>query len=87
MAMDSEIALIGFASNGTKNPDALVVVNIGKAKKVNLRVKGTSAKTFAAFRTTVAPKENYASLGSFAVRTGAIAYEAPGGSVTTFFAE
>jgi len=30
MAMDSEIALIGFACNGTDNVDAVVVVNIRK---------------------------------------------------------
>lgn len=87
MAMDSEIALIGFASNGTKNPNAFVVVNIGKTQTVCVSIKGSSAKSFAAFRTTEDEKDRYADLGSIAVENGVIVYKTPGGSVTTFFAE
>jgi O-glycosyl hydrolase len=85
-AMDSEIALIGFASNGTKNPDAFVLVNLGKNKKAHVSVRGTSAKTFAAFRTTEDEKDKFASVGHFQLNDGAVIYDAPGGSVTTFFA-
>jgi hypothetical protein len=46
-----------------------------------------SAKSFAAFRTGEAGKDKYASLGSFPIQTGEIVYQAPGGSVTTFFAQ
>ena len=63
MAMDSEIALIGFAANGTKNPDAFVLVNLGKTKQVQVTVTGSSAKSFAAFRTTEDEQERYAAIG------------------------
>jgi len=85
-AHDSEIAIIGFASNQTDNPDAFVVVNIGKARKVNVHVKGTAADVFRAFRTTEDEKDLYRELGEYAVEDGAIVYDAPTGSVTTFFA-
>lgn len=86
MAMDSEIAVIGFAANGTKNPDAFVLVNLGKTKQVNVSVKGSSATSFAAFRTTEDEQERYAAIGDFPLQDGAVLYDAPGGSVTTFFA-
>jgi len=86
MAMDSEIAVLGFASNGTKNPDAFVVVNIGKDKKVNVRVHGCNAKSFTAFRTTEDGKDRYTGVGEFTVSEGAVFYECLAGSVTTFFA-
>lgn len=85
-ALDSEIALLAFARNETTNPDAFVLVNLGKSKKVNVRVKGGSAKFFTAFRTTEDGKDKYANLGNYTVQDGAVLYEAPGGSVTTFFA-
>lgn len=85
-AMDSEIALLAFAHNGTTNPDAFVLVNLGKSKKVNVRVKGSNAKLFTAFRTTEDGNDQYTGLGNFTVTDGAMLYEAPGGSVTTFFA-
>jgi hypothetical protein len=87
MAMDSEIAVIGFAANGTKNPDAFVLVNLGKTKQVQVTVKGSSAKLFAAFRTTEDEQDRYAAIGDFPLQDGAVLYEAPGGSVTTFFAK
>lgn len=88
MAMDSDIAVLGFASGGTKNADAFVVVNISKDnKKVNVRVKGSDAKSFDAFRTTEDGKDKYAGIGEFAVNEGALAFDAPAGSVTTFFAK
>jgi hypothetical protein len=84
-AMDSELALIAFARHGTPHPDAFVLVNLGKDKKVAVRVHGTTARSFTAFRTTEEPKDRYASLGRFPVEAGVLVYEAPGGSVTTFF--
>lgn len=94
-AMSSQIAIIGFASNKTKNKDAVVVVNIANDDiKIALQVKGTSAKKFKAFRTTENVNryknisiEDYYSIGEFEVKNGIIEYTAPAGSVTTFFAE
>jgi len=84
--MDSEIAVVAFARNGTRNPDAFVVVNIGKKKTINLHIKGVSAKTFTAFRTSEDQQDKFAPLGTLSVSDGTLLYEAPSGSVTTFFA-
>lgn len=94
-AMDSEIAMIAFASNGTDTPDAFLVTNIKrKSQRVAMVIKGTNAKTFKAYRTTKSPDseideivEKYTPLGEFRVNDGMIVYDAPAGSVTTFFSE
>ncbi len=86
MAMDSEIAVIGFARNGSQHPDAFVLVNLAKNKKVAIRVKGSTGRAFTAFRTSGDQKEQYARLGQFSVTGGVLVYDSPGGSVTTFFA-
>jgi len=94
-AMDSEIAIIAFASNGTENPDAFIVTNISKyPQKIALTIKGTGSRSFEAYRTTKSPgtedpdmiNEKYKSLGVFEVTDGVIVIDAPAGSVTTFFA-
>jgi len=86
-AMDSEIAVMAFASNGTRHPDALVLVNLGKTRKVNVRVKGSAASAFSAFRTTEDQKELFARAGTLVLTDGALVCELPGGSVTTLFGE
>jgi hypothetical protein len=93
-AMDSEVVLMGFSANGTKHPDAFVVVNISPApRKVVVAVKGTGRRSFQAFRTTEKADrytntayEQYKSIGAYAVdKEGNLLYESPPGSVTTFF--
>jgi hypothetical protein len=86
LSNDSEVSLIAFASNGTTHPDALIVINIAQdTRDLSIQVQGTAATTFQAYRTS--PGEDYVSLGD---RTrdssGIIAYQAPPGSVTTFYA-
>jgi hypothetical protein len=94
-AMDSETAVIAFASNGTPHPEAFIVANISRWKrKIAVTVKGTERDRFVAYRTTKSPDaadidqidEAYAPLGEFQVDGGLIVFEAPAGSVTTFFA-
>ena len=93
-AMDSETAVIAFSSNGTGNPDAFVVTNINDTpQKIAVTVKGTAARSFEAFRTTKSPgsgldeiDEKYAPLGACPVERGMVIFDAPAGSVTTFFA-
>jgi O-glycosyl hydrolase len=93
-AMDSETAVIAFASNGTGNPDAFIVTNINKKfQRIAIRVKGTKAKSFEAFRTSKSPDsgldeidEKYVPLGEYSVKNGTVIFDAPAGSVTTFFA-
>lgn len=94
-AMDSEIAIIGFASNGTDNPNAVIVVNISPYnREIALHIDGDDSKIFNAYRTIEQGNryknlsdERYANLGNFEVKDSVINYLAPGGSVTTFYAE
>ncbi len=92
MAMDSEIALIGFARNGTQSPDAVVVVNIGKKNKlVGIKIKGCESETFEAFRTTDGSDEEYEkyrNIGTAELTAeGLLIFEAPARSATTFYAQ
>jgi hypothetical protein len=72
-AMDSETAVIAFASNSTLNPDAFIVTNINTSdQKIAVTVLGTQATSFEAYSTTKAPgsgldetQENYKALGTF----------------------
>ena len=94
-AMDSETAIIAFASNGTENPDAFIVTNIHKSQqKIAVRVQGTAANSFEGYRTTKKPgsglddiQEKYVYLGIFEIREGMLVFEVPAGSVTTFYAK
>jgi len=89
ISMDSEIPVIAFSSNGTKNANAFVVVNTNTQKKkpVVIQISGTKANQFKAFRTTEDEKEKYTEIGVFKSENGELFYEAPAGSVTTFFGE
>lgn len=92
-AMNSEIALIAFTSNGTGNPDAFVVLNISNSdRKIAIAVEGTQSTSFEAYRTTKSPgsdlddiQEAYRSLGTFQLSEGKLVIDAPAGSVTTFY--
>jgi hypothetical protein len=94
-AMDSELSIIAFTSNGTEHPDAFIVTNINKNdQKVKVRIRGSKARIYEAYRTTKSPgseldqiHEKYVPLGEYTVEDGAIILEAPAGSVTTFFAK
>jgi len=86
-AMDSEVAVIAFAANGTTNPDSIVVINIGKEKLLHIRVQGTTSEAFRGYRTTDDQKDRYREVGRFAMKNGSFVYMAPEGSVTTFFGE
>jgi len=87
-SMDSEIPVIGFASNGTKNRNAFVIVNTStnKEKPTVINITGTTGSKFRAFRTNGA-EETYTEIGLFEVMNGKIVYSAPVNSVTTFFEE
>jgi O-glycosyl hydrolase len=84
-APDPAIRIFAFASNGTRHPDAIVVVNTSQdRRRLKVRIAGTQAARFTAFRTS--DHEAYAPAGEHAVSNGVLDYEAPDGSVTTFFA-
>jgi O-glycosyl hydrolase len=84
LSNDSEVGLIGFASNNTINPDAFVVINISdESKDMDIQVSGSASESFSAYRTS--EDEKYISLGDFAVSDGMIKYDSPKKSVTTFY--
>jgi hypothetical protein len=94
MAMDSEIAVIAFSSNGTHHPDAFIVINIDDDdRKVAVTLSGTDNQTFEALRTVDRVNryknldyELYAPIGEFEVnQDDQIIYLAPANSVATFF--
>jgi len=96
MSMDSQIAIIGFSSNGTENSDAVIVVNWSDDhKKVALNVSGSRSMNFEGYMTTEGDKNsegklignglNYEGIGEFKIQSDMIVFESPKGSVTTFF--
>jgi hypothetical protein len=101
-AMDSEIAIIAFASGKSDHPDAFVLINLGNdVRKVNVEVMGSTASDFQAYRTSgtetyvrkskaetlnVETTENYAYTGIYPLNENKILYDAPANSVTTFYA-
>lgn len=85
-AMDSELAAIAFASSDAANPNAFVLINLGKQKKACILLRGHSASRFVAYRTTDDGKDLYRAVGTWTVDDDRIVYDAPAGSVTTFFA-
>lgn len=83
---DSSIGLIAFAGNGTGNPDAFVVLNMGEGPALlNIQVTGTESQRFSVYRTK--PDERYLHLGDMFMTDDMVAYEAPAGSVTTFYGQ
>ena len=85
-SMDSQIAVIAFANNKTDHPDAIVVVNwADEPRKVNIEVKGSAYQRFEAYRTTNDESDLYSPIGDFSLENNTLLFDAPAGSVTTFF--
>jgi O-glycosyl hydrolase len=81
---DSDIAIIGFSSNNTKNPDSFVVINLSEQEKyINIEIIGSKSNYFLAYRTS--NMEKYSYIGKFPIYNNAINYQTPPRSVTTFF--
>lgn len=84
---DPNIGLIAFARHGTRNPDALVVNNLGRKRKVAIRISGTPASSFEAVLTQVNNRIYYRSLSTVSLKNGVLEYTIPFQSVVTFFAK
>ena len=81
---DTELGLIGFSSNRTANPDAVVVINTSKTDKpIQLTVRGAGGNAVTAWRTS--PSESYMSIEAPENRNGTMEYVSPARSVTTFY--
>lgn len=89
ISMDTEVPVIAFGHGTTENPDAFVVTNMNTKsnKPLLIEIEGCRTNRFKAFRTTEDEADLYQHIGSFKVENGKIYYDAPKGSVTTFFAE
>jgi hypothetical protein len=86
VADSSPVQLIAFASNGSENPDAFVVLNLSEeVQKVELSVKSNTAKSYKAFRSS--STEQYKEAGTFSIQDGKLLYNCPSGSVTTFIGQ
>jgi len=84
LSNDSDIGLLGFGSNGTKNPDAFVLMNLSNNdKKLDIDVSSSDSQSFSAYRTS--DSEECVSVGDFEVKDGMLSCESPGKSVTTFY--
>lgn len=82
---DSGIELIAFASNGTANADAFLVMNLTNSdKEIVVQIDGANTANFVATRSS--ETEKYVDARGFSVSKGNIFYKAPAGSVTTFVA-
>jgi hypothetical protein len=80
-----EIKLIAFSGNGTKNPDAVVMINLGTApRELKVRLSGTTSNAFDADLTN--KERRYQHDGVLTARDGAIVASLPGESVMTLFA-
>lgn len=81
---DSDIAIIAFSSNGNKNKDNFVVLNLSESEKeLNIKILGNEINSFYGYRTS--KEERYKSIGEYAMKDGEIKYLVPPRSVTTFF--
>ncbi len=82
---DAEVTLMGFASNGTKHPDAFVVINVAdEPADMAVQVIGGGPR-FLAYRSS--ETDRHVALGEFKLDGDTLNYEAPAMSVTTFYAE
>lgn len=87
MSMDSELPVIAFASNGTRNKNAFVVVNTSlKEKPVEITIKGNKTSKYRIYRTG-GNDEKYSYIGEMNSKGNTLLYTAPPNSVTTFFSE
>jgi hypothetical protein len=87
---DPEVSLIAWSGNGTKRPNALVVLNKSESDKdVSVAIRGAAGQSFAA-RVTTDPAfgdRDYDELSAVAIEDGRLRFAAPARSATTFTAE
>jgi hypothetical protein len=89
LSNDTQVPVIAFAKGTSASKDAFIVTNMNPSwnKPLLIKITGTNATEFKAFRTSEDETEKYSDIGTYKVENGVLYYEAPAGSVTTFFAE
>lgn len=80
--------LIAFGKNGSKHPDAFVLTSNIRIWSLPIRIAiiGSNSKKFKAYRTSEDGKEQFEEIGIFELEDGAIIYDPPAGTTTTFIA-
>jgi O-glycosyl hydrolase len=82
--LDPALGAIAFKGTASDQQDAFVLVNKSKEhKRVILYIRGSESTDFKIYRTREG--ENYKDLGTQSTTDGAMVYECPARSVTTFF--
>ncbi len=89
LSNDTQVPVIAFAKGTSDSEDAFIITNMSEnwKKPCVITITGTGASSFKAFRTNEAETEKFKEIGTFNVENGVLFYEAPVGSVTTFFAQ
>lgn len=85
-AANPKAAILAWAGAGSGHPDAFVLVSDVSIWKLPFRIEisGSGHKRFRAFRSSADGRDAGLPLGEFVVENGAIAYDPPAGTVTTF---
>jgi hypothetical protein len=80
--------IIAFSGAESLNPDAFVVSSNIRIWSLPLKIdlKGTKSTKFMAYRTNEEGTELFKEIGVFAIEKGAIVYDPPAGTTTTFIA-
>ncbi|NLE02274.1 MAG: hypothetical protein GX640_20620 [Fibrobacter sp.] len=79
----SEIEIIAFSSNSTRNPDSFLIINTSElAWEIPIEIRGSACGCFQAFRTS--ETENCLKLNAVSVREGKIVHTIPAVSITVF---
>jgi len=81
---DSDIGVIAFSQNNTKNPDSFVLINLSEQnEEIDINILNSNSPVFSAYRTS--EEERYVFLKEYPLHNGVIKYQSPPRSVTTFF--
>ncbi|MGC9343952.1 MAG: hypothetical protein ACP5E3_14715, partial [Bacteroidales bacterium] len=80
--------IIAFSGEGSDNPDAFVVTSNIRVWSLPLKIdlKGAGSNRFSAYRSNEEGTELFKEIGIFEVKDGAIVYDPPAGTTTTFIA-
>jgi hypothetical protein len=80
----SDISIVGFANNNSRNPDSFVVVNLSqKDLELPIEIRGSACSSFCVYRTS--QNEKFIRIGAIPIREGKIHYKSAALSVTSFF--
>ncbi len=80
----SDMSIIGFSNNSTRNTDSFVLINDDKLDwNIPIEIRGSASAKFSVYRTSAS--ENFLRLADVPVKEGKIHYKAPAKSVSGFY--